>query len=74
MTYEIFKIRVAPKFYYGRRGTSPEDEKILASAPYPEWKVEANITGTIIGMIAIYANQFTNILIIHIQLKKDYQI
>lgn len=26
MTYEIFKIRVAPNFYYGRRGTSPEDD------------------------------------------------
>jgi len=57
MTYEIFKIRVAPNFYYGRRGTSPEDEKlILANETYPEWKVEANITATMIGMIAIYAN------------------
>jgi hypothetical protein len=75
MTYEIFKIKVAPNFYYGRRGTSPDDLEIVpAGEEYPKWKVDSNISATVIGMLAIYVNQFINILIIHIQLKRNYSI
>ena len=65
---------MAPNFYYGKRGQDPAELTELNNKPYPEWKVEGNITATIVGMLAIYANQFINILIIHIQLKKDYRI
>ena len=77
LTYEIFKIRVAPNFYYGRRGQSSRDIEILANSPnmeYPQWKVDGNITLTMVSLILIYINQMINILIIHIELKQNYRI
>jgi len=46
----------------------------VVNGVYPEWKVKANITIAIVGLVFIYINQFINILIIHIQLGRDYKI